>query len=236
MEWNDRAVVLSARPHGEAAAIVDLMTREHGRHAGLVHGGRSTRMRGVLEPGTLVAATWYARLSEHLGRLKIEPIRHHAAAVMDDAGRLSALTAACAVVSATTAERHPHPEIFDGLCALLDLLGSSAWAEAYARWELALLGELGFPLDLSTASASGNDYPAHVSVIDGRTKSAAEERVGPTLPLPAFLLGRGPGGASEVSDALTLTGHFIERHLLAGPLPPARVRLADRFRGPPRSG
>jgi len=233
MEWNDRAVVLSARPHGEAAAIVDLMTRERGRHAGLVHGGRSTRMRGSLEPGTLVAASWYARLPEQLGRLKIEPIRHHAAAVMDDAGRLAALTAACALVSATTAERHPHPEIFDGLSVLLDLLESTAWAEAYARWELELLAEAGFPLDLSAAAVvSGNDYPARVSAIDGRAMTAAEaeDRGGATLPLPSFLLGRGPGGASEVSDALTLTGHFIERNLLAGPLPPARVRLAERMR------
>jgi len=233
MEWTDQGIVLSNRPHGDAAALAVLLTREHGRHAGLVHGGRSSRQRGHLEPGTLVSARWRARLNEHLGTFTLEAVRGYAAGLLDDPLRLAALTAACALVEAALPEREPHPALFDGLLALLDLLDTApAWPEAYVRWEVGLLGELGFGLDLDRCAVTGsNDYLAFVSPRTGRAVSAAvgEPFRDRLLPLPGFLIGRGFGGREEVSEGLHLTAFFLERHVLNAPLPPARVRLAERL-------
>lgn len=233
MEWSDRGIVLSARAHGEASAVATLFTREHGRHSGLVHGGRSARLRGALEPGTLVAGRWRARLAEHLGSLSVEPVHGYAAAFLDDPARLAALAAACAVTEAAVPERAAHPALFDGLLALFGLLDTSAWAEAYVRWEVGLLAELGFALDLERCAVTGgNDWLAYVSPRTGRAVSAVagEAYRDKLLPLPAFLGGRGGGGPGEVMAGLALTGHFLERHAVHGPLPPARGRLIDRCR------
>lgn len=232
MDWTDRGVVLSARPHGEAAAVAVLLTRDHGRHGGLVQGGRSSRQRGNLEPGTLVAARWRGRLAEHLGTYTLEPMHGYAAALLDDPLRLAALTAACALVEAALPEREPHPAVFDGLVALLDVLEGAAWPEAYVRWEIGLLAELGFGLDLDRCALTGsNDYLAYVSPRTGRavSASAGEPYRDRLLPLPGFLVGRGGGGRDETLAGLRLTGHFLERHLLNGPLPPARMRLVERL-------
>lgn len=232
MEWSDQGIVLSARAHGESSAVATLLTRERGRHAGLVHGGRSGRHRGALEPGTLVAARWRGRLAEHLGTLAVEPVHGYAAALLDEPLRLAALAAACAVAEAALPERHPYPALFDGTLALFGLLDTPAWAEAYVRWEVGLLGELGFGLDLERCAVTGtNDYLAWVSPRSGRAVSAAagEPYRDRLLPLPAFLTGRGGGGGEEVRAGLALTGHFLERHVLHGPPPPARLRLLERY-------
>lgn len=237
MEWSDQGIVLSARAHGEAAAIVTLLAREHGRHAGLVMGGRSSRHRGHAEPGTVVAARWRGRLAEHLGTYALEPVRGYAAGMLDDAPRLAALTAACALVEAALPEHEPHPALYDGLCAFLEVLDTApAWAEAYVRWEVGLLAELGFGLDLGRCAATGaadgvNDHLAFVSPRTGRavSLSAGEPYRDRLLPLPGFLVGRGAGGGEEVAAGLRLTGHFLERHVLNAPLPPARERLATRL-------
>ncbi|HEY0837915.1 MAG TPA: DNA repair protein RecO [Azospirillum sp.] len=233
MEWTDQGIVLSTRPLGDSAAVAVLLARGHGRHAGLVHGGRSSRQRGNLEPGTLVSARWRARLNEQLGTFTLEAVRGYAAGLLDDPSRLAALTAACALAEAALPERQPHPALFDGLKALLDVLDAApAWPEAYVRWEVGLLGELGFGLDLDRCAVTGgNDYLAFVSPRTGRAVSAAigEPFRDRLLPLPGFLIGRGLGGAAEVAEGLRMTGYFLERHLLNGPLPPARVRLAERL-------
>src|SRR5579863_7331936 len=131
MEWRDTGFVLSARRHGESALIVELLTAEHGRHAGLVRGGQSPRRRALLQPGNLVAATWRGRLPEHLGTLECELVTPHAARLLDDADRLAALAAATALLLAALPERQPHPDIytlFDGLLTSLD--SPSGWASA----------------------------------------------------------------------------------------------------------
>lgn len=235
MEWTDRGIVLAARPHGEASAVAALLTREHGRRAGLVHGGRSSRLRASLEPGTLVAAAWRGRLPEQLGRMTVEAICGYAAPLLDDPQRLAALTSACALIEASLAEHEPHPAVFDGALVLFGLLGSAAWAEAYVRWELGLLEELGFALDLGACAVTGaNDYLAYVSPRTGRAVSAAagEPYSDRLLALPGFLVGRAGGGSEEVAAGLELTGHFLERHVLHGPLPAARVRLFERCKKP----
>ncbi|GAB4178065.1 MAG: DNA repair protein RecO [Thalassobaculales bacterium] len=236
MDWTDDGIVLSTRRHGETSAILVLLTREHGRHAGLVQGGAGTRAQALLQPGNRVAATWRGRLAEHLGQYRCELVEAVAARYLDDPLRLAGLAAACAVADQTLPEREPHPAAFEGLAALLELLDSPAWAAAYVQWELSLLAELGFGLDLSRcALTGGNDQLAYVSPRSGRavSLSAAEPWRDRLLPLPGFLAGRGGGGAEEILQGLALTGHFLDAHLFAPhdrPLPEPRGLLIDRLR------
>ncbi len=155
MQWTDDGIVLSARPHGETAVVVQLLTRGQGRHAGLVRGGQGRRARGIYQPGNLVAARWSARLAEHLGNYTCELMESHAARVLDDPARLAALSAAAALAETALPEREPHAACYEGFLALLEALTGAHWAEAYVRWELALLAELGFGLDLESCAAGG---------------------------------------------------------------------------------
>lgn len=236
MDWSDEGIVLTARPHGETSAVVTLLTREHGRHAGLVRGGRARRTVSVLETGNRVEAVWRARLEDQLGWFTLELERHSAAPVLGDPPRLTGLAAACAVADAACPDREPAPGVFEGLDALLALLAESPyWAEAYVRWELALLAALGYGLDLDRCAATGTkEGLAYVSPRSGRavSSSAGEPYRDKLLPLPGFLVGHGGGGPSELAAGLQLTGYFLERRLLAAghvPLPPARARLAALF-------
>ena len=122
MEWHDRAFVLAARRHGENGAIVELLTEQHGRHAGLVRGGQSLKLRAVLQPGNEVAAVWRGRLSEHLGTITGELVRPHAAGMLDDPDRLAGLTAAASLVAAALPEREPYPDVFASFGSLLRAL------------------------------------------------------------------------------------------------------------------
>lgn len=240
MDWTDDAIVLSSRPHGETAALAVLLTRLHGRHAGLVHGGQGSRMRAVLEPGNRVAARWHARLSEQLGTWSLELERATSAGLLDDPLRLAALSSACALLDAVLPEREPHPEVHAATLALLDAFDTEVWAEVYVRWEVGLLDVAGFGLDLSRCAATGqvpadNDQLAYVSPRTGRavSLSASEPFRDKLLPLPPFLVGRSSGGAEEVSAGLALTGHFLERHVFAlrhTEVPPARTRFVERYR------
>lgn len=238
IEWQDQGIVLSARPHGETSAVVQLMTREHGRHAGLVRGGQGRQARALLQPGNRVAATWKARLADHLGNLSCELETSHAARLLDHPARLAAMTAAAAVTERALAEREPHPACYEGLLALLAALEGDHWAEAYVGWELALLAELGFGLDLSACAGGGdNDQLAYVSPRSGRAVSlaAGEPYREKLLPLPGFLIGRGEGGAREVAQGLRLTGFFLDRFVFAPqnrPLPAPRERLTAHFPPP----
>lgn len=237
MEWTDEGIILSARKHGETSAIVTLLTRAYGRHAGLVRGGAGKGARGILQPGNRVEARWRARLAEHLGTLTCEMTHAFAAAVLDDADRLAALSAACAIAEAALPEREPFPPVYDGLLALLQAIENDVWPVAYVRWELGLLTQLGFGLDLSECAATGrNDQLAYVSPKSGRAVSmaAGEPYKGRLLALPAFLAGGGNGAApGALLDGLRLTGHFLERHVFAAmgaAMPAARRRLEERLR------
>ena len=233
MDWNDQAIVLSVRPHGESSLLAMLMTREHGRHAGLVRGGASRRQRGTYQVGNEVSASWRARLADHLGTLTCELERSRAARLLDDRMRLTGLSSACAVVETLLPEREAHPLVHAGLTALLDALETSDhWGEAYVRWELSLLAELGFGLHLDSCAATGTtDDLTYVSPRTGRAVSAEagapyRDRL---LPLPGFLRGEGEGGAAAIRDGLRLTGFFLARAVPAGSLPAARDRLWDAF-------
>ena len=236
MEWTDRGIVVAVRPHGESAVILSLLTPERGRHVGLVRGGRGRRVGGVYQPGNLLRATWRARLAEHMGSYSCELERAVAAEAMDNPDRLAALTAACAVAEWSLPERETHRPVHDGLLALIDALPTAAWPTVYVKWELGLLRELGFGLDLSRCAATGaNDGLIYVSPRTGRavSSSAGEPYRDRLLPLPDFLLRSGSlGEGAEIADGLRLTGHFLEHHVFASRghgLPAARDRLAERM-------
>ena len=237
MEWSARGIVLSARRHGESAAVVNLLTRERGRHAGMVRGGASRRWKGVLQAGNLVAARWRGRLSEHLGGYTVELERAVPAAFLYDADRLACLTSACALAERSLPERHPYPSLFDGFLALLDGLAddSDHWDAVYVRWEVGLLEVLGFGLDLEACAVTGrNDDLIYVSPRTGRavSASAGEPYRDRLLALPGFLIGKDIGETSDVLAGLRLTGHFLERRLFAGERagpPPARERFVARL-------
>ena len=198
MEWTDEAIVLSARPHGEAAVVATLLTRSHGRHSGLVQGGRSSKQRGNLQPGNRVSARWRARLADHLGTFTVEPVHNTSAGMLDDPVRLACLVSACAVTEVALPDREPHEPVFHGLAALLEALETPLWAPAYVRWELGLLQELGFGLDLGTCAATGaNDALAFVSPRTGRAVSlSAGEPYRDKLLTAAGLPDR-PGGSPQ---------------------------------------
>lgn len=238
MEWRDQGILLSSRPHGESAAIIEVFTPAHGRHAGVVRGGASRRMAPMLQPGAQLDLTWRARLQEHIGTFTAELARSRAAASMGDRLSLAGLNAVTALLLFCLPEREPHPQLYARTEALLDLLESrDIWPLAYLRWELALLEEMGFGLDLSACAVTGraaNDL-SFVSPRTGRAVSRAgaggwADRL---LPLPGCLLGQGAAPDEEVAAGLRLTGHFLKNHLAPAlgntPLPAARQRFVDRF-------
>lgn len=234
IEWQDEGLVLSSRAHGEDATVVQLLTRDHGRHAGLVRGGQSRRARGVYQPGNTVHVAWRARLADHLGSYTCELVASAVADLLESPERLGALSAAMAVAETALPEREAHPPAYEGTRALVEALGHPHWAEAYVHWESLLLRELGFGLDLSECAGGGNDRLAYVSPRTGRavSLSAGAPYHDRLLRLPGFLVGEGEGGPEAVAQGLRLTGYFLKRHIfhpLDRDLPPARQRLADRF-------
>jgi len=234
MEWQDEGCIIAVRAHGETAAIIEVFTAAHGRHAGVVRGGASRRMSAVLQPGSQVMLRWQARLTDQLGTFGAEPLRSRAGLLADRFG-LAGLNAVCAMLHVALPERDAHPGLWQRTMGLLDQIETKAdWPVQYLRWEAALLEELGFGLDLTRCALSGSrDNLAYVSPKTGRAVSAvaAGDWAPRLLPLPAALLGQGPATAQELQDGLALTGHFLAKGL--GPLmkdhhlPAARGRLIE---------
>jgi DNA repair protein RecO (recombination protein O) len=219
MQWTDEGIVLGVRRHGETSVILELMTAERGRHLGLVRGGAGKRLRGVLQPGNSLRATWRARLDDHLGIYLVEGTNLRAAGFLAAAHALHGvihLSALCRLL----AEREPHARMHGALEAILDSLDdAAAVAPMIARFELAFLAELGFGLDLSACAVSGaTEDLIYVSPRSGRavSRAAGEAYRQKLLPLPAFLRGDGnPVSAADLANAFTLTGFFLERHAFA---------------------
>ena len=235
IEWRDTGVVLAVRPHGETSAILEVFTPERGRHAGVVRGGVSRKMAPHLQPGGQIEVTWKAQLDSHLGSFTVEPQRSRAAAVMSDRLALAGLNAVCAVLAMVLPEREAHPDLYARTVSLLDLLGrSEVWPLAYMQWELALLDEMGFGLDLSACAVRGvNEDLAYVSPKSGKavSREAAGAWADRLLPLPPVLAGKGEADEAEIVRALGTTGWFIEHRLLRSlgdrGMPAARGRLLD---------
>lgn len=235
MQWTDEGIVLSVRAHGETAALAELFTRAHGRHLGLVHGGRSRRLRPVLQIGNHVDATWKARLADQLGFLQVELRRGFAAAAMPDALALAALTSLCTLLRLMP-ERDPHPNLYEITLFVLGFLDDeTVWPALMVRWELALLKELGFGLDLTACAATGiNDDLIYVSPKSGRavSASAGEPYRDKLLALPAFLIkGRKASVMpSDIRAGLALTGHFLRTRVFepaGNEIPDSRHRMVE---------
>lgn len=237
MEWRDQGALLSVRKHGETSVIIEVFTETHGRHAGVVRGGVSRKVAPILQPGAQLDLTWRARLEEHIGAFTVEPIRSRAAGIMGDRDALAALNAITALLSFALPEREEHPALYRKSIEMLDLLAETpAWPVGYLQWELALLEELGYGLDLTACAVTGTrDDLAYVSPKSGRAVSAegAGDWADRLLPLPPELLGVVTGDLSGVGEGLRTTGYFLTHglaHALGDrPLPEARARLVDRM-------
>jgi DNA repair protein RecO (recombination protein O) len=239
MQWTDDGIVLGIRRHGEANAILELMTREHGRHLGLVRGGAGSRLRPVLQPGNRVNATWRARLDEHLGNFTVEALDLPAAGFLGFAHAVYGVTHLAALCRLLP-ERDPHPLTYAALAHILDQITDARLVGAeLVRFELHMLGELGFGLDLESCAATGSTTAlAYVSPKSGRAVSleAGAPWRDKLLQLPAFLRDGGdePCGdelcAEAIADGFALTGYFLSRHVFeprGSALPDARESLVS---------
>lgn len=241
MEWVDEALVLSVRPHGETAALVEFLTREHGRHLGLVHGGRSRKNRPMLQIGNHLEVMWKARLADQLGFASVSMRRGFASAAMNDRLALCGLTA-MASLARLLAERDPHPSFFEVSLFVLGFLDDvSVWPALFVRWEMALLHELGYGLDLTSCAVTAETQELEfVSPNSGRavSKAAAAPYIDRLLILPQFMLTgrRGAVTRDDMLAGLKLTGHFIEHRVLAPrelTMPDARAQLPQLLRREP---
>ncbi|HEX4182643.1 MAG TPA: DNA repair protein RecO [Caulobacteraceae bacterium] len=238
MDFEDDAFVLAARVHGEAGAIVEFLTAEHGRYVAHVAGGASRRVRPYLQPGGRVIVNYRSRIAEQLGSAQVEPVGEGPSALFDDPLALAGLAAAASVTAGALPEREPHPGAFLAFEALGAALAQpEIWPAIYVRFEAGLLQELGFGLDLSKCAATGTtDDLVYVSPRTGRavSRQAGAPYADRLLALPPFLLSAQHGlDAGDIGAGLDLTGHFLEAFVFAAmnqPLPPARVWLTDRLR------
>ena len=236
MEWRDQGAIISVRHHGETSAIVEVFTKSQGRHAGVVRGATSRKIAPFLQPGGQVDVSWRARLNEHLGTFTIEPIQSRAH-VMSNPLALAGLNAVCALLQFTLPERESHPRLYETSIALLDSISeTSDWPLDYLHWEMLLLDDLGFGLDLSECAVTGTqDDLAYVSPKSGRavSKSGAGEWADRLLPFPPCLISDASVGVTDLIEGLRTTGHFLENHLAPElgnrPLPEARARMIDRL-------
>jgi len=221
MEWTDEGIVLGVRRHGESSAIVELLTRGHGRHLGLVRGGASSRMRPLLQPGNSLSAVWRARLDEHLGYYQVEGIRLRAATLLASSHAVYGVTH-LASLARLLPERDPHQDIYEMLQHTLDDFDDAGKAAAHLlKFELAMLAELGFGLDLDTCAATGET--TDLIYVSPKSGGAVSRRAGEPwrdrlLRLPAFLR-PGEAGANgwsdqDLQDGFHLTGLFLLRHVL----------------------
>ncbi len=241
MRWSDDGIFLAGRPHGESSVIADIFTRDNGRARGLVKGGRSRRFRPILQTGNGLRVEWRARLEDQLGVYTAELTEATASRVLDDKLSLAGVTALASLLLVLP-ERDPHPRLFDAAQACLNAAGDDSFPASLIRFELRLLDELGFGLNLTTCAATGRtDDLAYVSPKSGQavTRKAGEPYYAKLLPLPRFLTGAAgpePPCHEEITAGFAMTGHFLGAHVFAEtskPLPEAReefTRLLHRSR------
>jgi len=238
MEFHDQGIIISLRKYGEYDALIDVMTAEHGRHAGLVKGGMGRRKRGILQPGNEVTLKWRGRIESQLGTYSVELRTARSAFFFDYPSKLGVLNSVCAILLICLADREKHQKLYGGLQVLLDTLGFSdpepeAWGPLLVRWEIGLLSELGFGLDLSCCAATGVvDDLVYVSPKSGRAvcRTAGLPYHDKLLALPAFLLGGGAVTVDDVRSGLFLSEFFLERYVLFPhdkKIPQARRLLMD---------
>ena len=239
MRFTASAIVVSLRPHGEVGAVVRLMTRDHGLQAAYVRGARGRRMRPVLVPGNVVEAALSARTEGQLAQATVELV-HSRAPLLREPLPAAAIDWACALTATVLPEGQPYARLCDALDGLLSAIeaapAASGWGAALVRYELLLLAELGFGLDLERCAVRGEDQDlVAVSPRSGRAvgAGAAAPYVGKLLPLPRFVREGGQAGWPDILDGLALSGHFLMRDLItdrAAPVAASRERLIERLR------
>lgn len=246
MEWRAEGILLWVRRHGETSAIVEVLTSEHGRHAGLVQGGATKAKAHMLQPGAQLSLEWNARLAEHLGSFRIDLMRSRAGMIMTSRDSLAVLNVVSALLVKLTPEREPCPTLYDATLELVDCLGEANpfWPILYAKWELTLLEAVGFGLDLRSCASTGTrDELVYVSPRSGRAvcRAAGAPFANRMLPLPQFLIGRGEPGMPDVRESLRLTGYFLQHWVCPAfelnELPEVRnrlIRITERVRIPTR--
>lgn len=227
MQWTDEGIVIGVRRHGEASAILELMTRGHGRHLGMVRGGFGSRMKPILQTGNSVSVSWRARLDEHLGNYTVEALRQRASDFFGAPHAIYGVTHLAALMRLLP-ERDPHAELFEVFESILDRLEDPAQAAPLVvLFELQLLGELGFGLDLAQCASTGATTDlVYVSPKSGRavSRAAGEPWADRMLRLPEFLRGEHAAPESrDLADGFALTGFFLERHVLE----PRGMMLSD---------
>lgn len=233
MEWIDEGIILHTQAFGERKQIVSLFTRCHGRCSGVFN--FSQKDKGWLQCGGKVKARWGARLENHLGSWKLEPLQSHTAFLFDIPGPLAALLSMTSLCQIALPERHSYSYLYERAEALLKDLRTPFWARSYAFFELSLLDELGYGLELNSCAVTGESQG--LIAVSPRTGRAVCERVAQPyqeklLPLPPFMSLKNKEtmpGDQEILDALRLTGYFLERYLLSRDLPAARIRLLGQF-------
>lgn len=239
MDWTGEGYILSVKKHGETSAIIELFTRDRGRHLGLVRGGVSRKLRPVLQPGNKIKVEWRARLSEHLGYFTVEALNSRAAQLMENRLSLAGLNSACAMAREALPEREPHANVFDAFEILLDNLDDpDIWPALYINWEAGLLSSMGYGLDLSRCAATGvEENLTHVSPRSGRAvcAEAAAPYEDKLYTLPSFMRPHSRRNDrsmldDDIQNGLALTGYFLETRLQWGvnrTLPEARQRLLN---------
>lgn len=237
MQWDDKAIILSARRMGESAGLIHVLSEQHGMHKGVDRGAFGKRKRGLYQPGNIVSVHWQARMSEQLGSFTCELMDPVSAYLLDDRRKLAALTSATLMLEKILAEREPHADIYQHFEALLQALrGEGDWLAGYVRFEFMLLAAAGFGLDLARCAATGQTHDLHyVSPRSGRAVSRLagapyHERL---LMLPAFLVSRGensPIQLAQILDGARLCGYFLQERVFAprgGMLPAVRARFLE---------
>lgn len=231
MEWRDQGILLSVRKHGEATALIEVFTALHGRHSGAVRGGASRKMAPVLQPGAQLDVHWRARLEDQMGNFTVELLQPRAAPILGDRLALLALGSVCALCRYALPERAAYPGLYAATMEILDSLGQPGWLRTYALWELHLLEETGFGLDLNRCAVTGAQQGlAYVSPRTGRavTIEGAGAYAARLLPLPAALVNGGSFSALDLTQSLAISGYFLNQwlaHAVGRPLPEARARL-----------
>ena len=235
MEWTDEGIILGTRRHGEANLIVETMTRDHGRHMGLVRGGRSQRLKAALQPGNAAHLVWRARLDEHLGTFAVEPVVMRAARLIESPIGVYGVQLVAEHLRLLP-ERDPHRQLYEALLVILDGFDDALVAGLMiVRFELMLLDELGFGLDLSTCAATGATGDlVWVSPKSGRavSREAGAPYAAKLLPLPGFLLGDDTADAAAIGEGFRLTEFFLARHVWeprGKPAPEARAGFIKAF-------
>ena len=237
MEWTSEGVIVSVRKYGENSVIIDTLTPTHGRHLGVVRGGASRKMAATIQPGSQVKLEWRARLEEHLGNFRVEQLESRSD-MFDDRLRLAALSSICSIVTFSFPERMPVAELYNSTLNLMDTLNTGGdWKPLYALWELQVLEEMGFGLDLTSCAVTNVTQDLiYVSPKSGRavSRKAAGEWMERLLPLPSFLRNKFETADNEdILNSLKTTGHFLSSWLATSlgerKLPEARNRLISRL-------